>query len=134
MSQSHDLAKKPTNAAPNRLANSNNTPNWAGAVWYVGTFYLVTGTFSVPNITGQMVSSTASALVGIDGGTCTDVILHAGVRFTVTSTGPRYNAWYVWGHDTVNWFDPPVDISPGDVIRLTVSTPWGDETLGLAAV
>ncbi|KAF8435730.1 peptidase A4 family-domain-containing protein [Boletus edulis BED1] len=136
LSLSHDLAKKPTNAAPNRLADSNNTPNWAGAIWNQpnGTFWLVTGTFIVPDITGQMVNSTAYASVGIDGGTCADIMLHAGVRLTVNSTGPSYDAWYMWGNEFANLFDPSVDISPGDTIRLTVGTPGGNETSGYAMI
>ncbi|KAG6381431.1 peptidase G1 [Boletus reticuloceps] len=90
---------------------------------FQGTFHTVTGTFSVPNISGQRVNSSASAVVGIDGGTCADVMLLAGVLFTVTTTGPRYKAWYGWGLNS---------ISPGHVIKLTVGT-WG-ETSGLAAV
>jgi len=116
---------------------SNNThaefsTNWSGAVIETPpsgqTFKSVTGTFTVPTITG---SGAASAWVGIDGDTAQNSILQAGVDFEISGGRTTFTAWTEWfpnfASDISNFA-----ISAGDKITVTVtasSTTAGTATL-----
>ncbi|KAF8128718.1 peptidase G1 [Boletus edulis] len=113
-----DRIEQPPNTASDGVQYSNN---WSGAVWQEngGTFTYVTGTFNVPAPSGQS-GSAASAWVGIDGDTCANAILQAGVDFIVTDNGASYDAWYEWYPDNAYYF-ADFSMSVGDVIRVSVT-------------
>jgi len=95
--------------------------NWAGAVWDsypAGSFYQVTGTFTVP--TPSSPDGSASAWVGIDGDTCGNAILQTGIDFNYQAGSVSYDAWYEWFPDFAFNFNG-ISINSGDVIRLTVT-------------
>ena len=53
-----------------------------------GTFTSVTGTFKVPRPKGP--DGSVSVWVGIDGDTCFDVILQAGIDISFSRKGPSF--------------------------------------------
>ncbi|KAG9313784.1 peptidase A4 family-domain-containing protein [Chiua virens] len=105
--------------------------NWAGALWdeSAATFTSITGTFTVPTLTGP--DGAASAWVGIDGDTCKSAILQTGVDFTIRNGETSYDAWYEWFPDSAYDFSG-INITAGDVMRVTVtasSTTSGNATI-----
>ncbi|KAJ4464535.1 aspergillopepsin-2 heavy chain [Lentinula edodes] len=104
----------------NSIFHEEYSENWAGVFFESPpsgeTYSTVTGTFTVPSISGN---GAASAWVGIDGVTYTDAILQAGLDFTISDGTISYDAWYEWYPDTA--FDiSGFDISEGDSITVTV--------------
>ena len=92
------------------VSNVGYSSNRAGAVWdksdvriiplihghpqsqsfsEQGTFTTVTGTFTVPALSGS--SGAAAAWVGIDGDTCESAILQTGIDFTTTNGKVSYD-------------------------------------------
>ncbi|KAG8991368.1 hypothetical protein FRB94_014603 [Tulasnella sp. JGI-2019a] len=110
-----------------RLTNAFHTEyssNWAGAVYdsAPGSYKVVTATFIIPNpkTTSNQTSGAASAWVGIDGDTCANAILQAGVDFTVTNGAVSYDAWYEWFPDYAYDFSD-IPIAAGNSITITVT-------------
>ncbi|KAF8451939.1 peptidase G1 [Boletus edulis BED1] len=96
-----------------------------------GTFSSITGTFTVPGISGP-IGAGAAAWVGIDGGAC-NMIFEAGVIFNITSTGSQLNkAVWEWYPDPLGAFPDDFTIAAGDIINVTVSAL--NATSGLVAV
>ncbi|KAK1993309.1 peptidase A4 family protein [Colletotrichum falcatum] len=95
--------------------NVDYSSNWAGAV-QIGTGYNhVTGTITVPEVSGSQ-GAAASAWVGIDGDTCQTAILQTGISFYADGT---FDAWYEWIPDYAYSFSS-FGVSVGDQIRMTV--------------
>ncbi|KIY53723.1 hypothetical protein FISHEDRAFT_63270 [Fistulina hepatica ATCC 64428] len=105
------------------------TSNWAGAVLVAdsATYTAVTGTFTVPtpsvpdDASSSNGSYSASAWVGIDGDTCSNAILQAGLDFTIDADlgNVSYDGWYEWYPDYSYDFD--ISFSAGDVVTVTVT-------------
>ncbi|KAJ0122377.1 protease acp1 [Diaporthe amygdali] len=118
--------KIPSDSVLEGITNQTNveySSNWAGAV-LIGTGYTeVTGTVTVPTLTGSSASSTesaGSAWVGIDGDTCDTAILQTGIDWYVDGTSVSYDAWYEWYPDYAYTFSG-ISISAGDSIKMTVT-------------
>lgn len=86
-----------------KVTNATHTDysyNWAGAVQNnpPNTWREVTGTFIVPSVSAPAGESfaAASAWVGIDGDTCVNAILQAGLDFIVEDGYVYYDAWFEW--------------------------------------
>ncbi|KAF8120544.1 peptidase A4 family-domain-containing protein [Boletus edulis] len=126
-----NTAEKHINDAPGGVISW--TEIWAGAQLQQsnGTFSSITGTFTVPGISGPT-GAGAAAWVGIDGGAC-NMIFQAGVMFSITSTGSQLNqAVYEWYPDPARVFPDNFTIAAGDVINVTVSA--SNATSGLVTV
>ncbi|KAJ3711469.1 aspergillopepsin-2 heavy chain [Lentinula guzmanii] len=104
----------------NSTFHEEYSENWAGVFFESPpsgeTYSAVSGTFTVPSISGN---GGASAWVGIDGVTYTDAILQAGVDFTISDGSISYDAWYEWYPDAAYDFTS-FDISEGDSITVSV--------------
>ncbi|KAI3397178.1 hypothetical protein diail_11152 [Diaporthe ilicicola] len=103
-------------------SNAEYSSNWAGAV-LIGTGYTeVTGTVTVPTLTGSSGSteSAGAAWVGIDGDTCGTAILQTGIDWYVEGSSVSYDAWYEWYPDYSYTFSG-ISISAGDSIKMTVT-------------
>ncbi|OLN96029.1 Aspergillopepsin-2-like protein 1 [Colletotrichum chlorophyti] len=107
--------------------NVDYSSNWAGAV-KIGTGYNhVTGTITVPDVSGSP-GAAASAWVGIDGDTCQTAILQTGISFYADGT---FDAWYEWIPDYAYNFSN-FGVSVGDKIRMTVDA--SSKTRGVATL
>ncbi|KZL69532.1 peptidase a4 family protein [Colletotrichum incanum] len=107
--------------------NVEYSSNWAGAV-KIGTGYNhVTGTITVPEVSGAR-GAAASAWVGIDGDTCQTAILQTGISFYADGT---FDAWYEWIPDYAYNFNN-FDVSVGDKIKMTVDA--SSKTKGVATL
>ncbi|KAK2038460.1 peptidase A4 family protein [Colletotrichum somersetense] len=107
--------------------NVDYSSNWAGAV-KIGTGYNhVTGTITVPDVSGSS-GAAASAWVGIDGDTCQTAILQTGISFYADGT---FDAWYEWIPDYAYSFSN-FGVSVGDQIRMTVDA--SSKTKGVATL
>ncbi|KAK2051851.1 peptidase A4 family protein [Colletotrichum caudatum] len=107
--------------------NVDYSSNWAGAV-KIGTGYNhVTGTITVPDVSGSR-GAAASAWVGIDGDTCQTAILQTGVSFYADGT---FDAWYEWIPDYAYSFSG-FGLSVGDQVRMTVDA--SSKTKGVATL
>ncbi|KAG8992573.1 hypothetical protein FRB94_011492 [Tulasnella sp. JGI-2019a] len=110
---------------PGQTATTYSTHNWAGAVWDtypVNSFQAVTGTFVVPNPTlsrGQNWGA-ACAWVGIDGSTCLNAILQAGVDFYNDNGEISYYTWYEW-YPAVSIDFEGVTMAAGHSVAITVT-------------
>jgi len=108
-------------AATNSTFRMRDSNDWAGAAWDSdsgGTFTSVTGTFKVPRPKGP--DGSVSVWVGIDGDTCFDVILQAGIDVSFSHGHPSYKAWSEWfPENSISFHGFP--IHSGDEIRLTVT-------------
>ncbi|KAG8159839.1 hypothetical protein KVR01_010476 [Diaporthe batatas] len=120
-----------------RLTNETNaeySSNWAGAVLISTGFTQVTGTVTVPTLTGSSsssVESAGSAWVGIDGDTCQTAILQTGIDWYVDGSSVSYDAWYEWYPDYAYTFSG-ITISAGDSIKMTVTAT--SKTSGTAVI
>jgi hypothetical protein len=119
----------------------NTTLNSAGAIYVKdnGTFSTVTGTFTVPTLSGALGDS-AAIWVGIDDGTCTSAAFQTGLVTIVDGFGTQvggkaalnhvftfvslFLSWTAWAQ-----FHPKgplnltvINISPGDLVTLTIVT------------
>ncbi|KAF8435736.1 peptidase A4 family-domain-containing protein [Boletus edulis BED1] len=126
--QFHPVGKQANDASDGVAWNEN----WAGAYLQKpnGTFNSITGTFTVPGISGPN-GAGAAAWVGIDGIAC-GVILQAGVIATITSTGPAYAAVWEWYPGPSGAFQGNFTVAAGDNIKVTVSA--SNATSGLATI
>ncbi|KAK1569870.1 peptidase A4 family protein [Colletotrichum navitas] len=97
------------------VKNVEYSSNWAGAVKIGNGYNHVTGTITVPEVSGNN-DDAASAWVGIDGDTCQTAILQTGVSFYGDGT---FDAWYEWIPDYAYSFSN-FDVSVGDQIQMTV--------------
>ncbi|KAF9236339.1 peptidase A4 family-domain-containing protein [Melanogaster broomeanus] len=90
--------------------------NWAGAVvnGANGTFTSVTGTFTLPTLSGG--DGAASAWVGIDGDICGNAILQTGIDFVISSGVVSYEVVPRLRYDFSG-----ISLAAGDVIKLTVT-------------
>jgi len=100
---------------------SNNTfidydDNWAGAVLVSTGFTSVTGTITVPKVSGSS-SAAGAAWVGIDGDTCSSAILQTGIDWYGDGT---YDAWYEW-YPLDSFTFSGITINQGDSIKMTVT-------------
>lgn len=101
--RANDRKSQPKIKSESSIVETNSTfheeysENWAGVFFESPpsgeTYSTVTGTFTVPSISGN---GAASAWVGIDGVTYTDAILQAGLNFTISDGTISYDAWYEW--------------------------------------
>ncbi|KAK1688947.1 peptidase A4 family protein [Colletotrichum godetiae] len=109
------------------VKNVDYSSNWAGAV-KIGTGYNhVTGTITVPEVSGSS-GAAASAWVGIDGDTCQTAILQTGISFYADGT---FDAWYEWIPDYAYSFSG-FSVSVGDSIKMTVDA--SSKTKGVATL
>ncbi|EFQ27406.1 peptidase A4 family protein [Colletotrichum graminicola] len=109
------------------VKNAHYSSNWSGAVQIGNGYNHVTGTITVPEVSGNS-GDAASAWVGIDGDTCETAILQTGISLYADGT---FDAWYEWIPDNAYSFDN-FDVSVGDQIQMTVdasSTKKGVATL-----
>ena len=107
--------------------DSATSGNWAGAVQVGSGYTSVTGTITVPQVSGNS-QDAASAWVGIDGDTCQTAILQTGVSFYADGS---FDAWYEWIPDYAYSFDN-FGVNVGDQIKMSVdasSTSTGTATL-----
>ncbi|GLA14509.1 hypothetical protein AnigIFM62618_000891 [Aspergillus niger] len=124
-------------ASTKNQTNVEYSSNWSGAVLVeppsaAATYTAVTGTFTVPEPTGNSGGSqAASAWVGIDGDTYGNAILQTGVDFTVTDGEASFDAWYEWYPDYAYDFSG-IDISAGDEIVAIVES--YTSTTGIAII
>ncbi|KAK1980084.1 peptidase A4 family protein [Colletotrichum cereale] len=107
--------------------NVDYSSNWAGAVKIGSGYNHVTGTITVPEVSGAR-GAAASAWVGIDGDTCQTAILQTGISFYADGT---FDAWYEWIPDYAYSFSN-FDVSVGDKIRMTVDA--SSKTKGVATL
>ncbi|GKT43510.1 aspergillopepsin-2 [Colletotrichum spaethianum] len=107
--------------------NDEYSSNWAGAVKIGSGYNHVTGTITVPEVSG-VEGAAASAWVGIDGDTCQTAILQTGISFYSDGT---FDAWYEWIPDYAYNFNN-FDVSVGDQIRMTVDA--SSKTKGVATL
>lgn len=96
-------------------ARAAGDSNWGGAVQEGNGWTYVTGTATVPSITGQSSEAGAAGWVGIDGDSCQNAILQTG--FAAFGDG-SLEAWYEWFPEPSFTYD--LDISAGDQLRMTV--------------
>ncbi|EGR44169.1 uncharacterized protein TRIREDRAFT_70927 [Trichoderma reesei QM6a] len=75
---------------------------------------------------------TVAAWVGIDGDTASKAILQTGVDLTIEGGQVYYEPWYEWWPDHSYTFSENLAISPGDVIKATVSAT--SSTSGFATI
>ncbi|OTA04887.1 hypothetical protein A9Z42_0054780 [Trichoderma parareesei] len=103
---------------------------WSGAVIDSPpegeTFNSVSANFVIPKPSiprGSPVNNyyTVAAWVGIDGDTASKAILQTGVDLTIEGGRVYYEPWYEWWPDHSYTFSENLAISPGDVIKATVS-------------
>ncbi|KAL7809057.1 putative aspergillopepsin [Trichoderma gracile] len=103
---------------------------WSGAVIHSPpegeTFNSVSASFVIPkpSIPGESPVNdyyTVAAWVGIDGDTASNAILQTGVDLTISGGRVYYEPWYEWWPDHSYIFPEYLSISPGDVIKATVS-------------
>lgn len=84
---------------PAGKTNAEYSDNWAGAVYdsASGTYSAVSATFIVPDPSAGsgLLSSSASAWVGIDGDTCENAILQTGVDFNWDAGLVSYDGAYI---------------------------------------
>lgn len=109
-------------SAATNVSNIVYSSNWAGAVWDTypsGSFYKVTGTFTVPTPTAP--NGCASIWVGIDGATCQTAILQTGIDFCYNNGAITYDTWWEWFPYVAYEYGAPIAIAPGNVIRVTVT-------------
>ncbi|OAA54390.1 proteinase aspergillopepsin II [Cordyceps fumosorosea ARSEF 2679] len=106
------------------VARQHGDSPWGGAVQEGQGWTMVTGTATVPTVSGQDPNAGAAVWVGIDGYSCQTSILQTG--FTVWGDG-RIETWYEWYPEQS--YDYPVDLSvqPGHQLRMTV---YADGTNG----
>lgn len=105
-------------AAPQEAAPTNHVSrNWAGYVADNGTYTGVSGTWTVPEVSGDM-SGADATWVGIGGVTSHDLI-QVGTQATVEENGRvSYEAFWETLPDISQPFS--MDINPGDAISATV--------------
>ncbi|TFB01908.1 hypothetical protein CCMA1212_006342 [Trichoderma ghanense] len=90
------------------------------------TFNSVSASFVVPKPSipaGSPVEDfyTVAVWVGIDGDTFQNAILQTGVDLTIAGGRVYYEPWYEWWPDHSSTFAEHLAISPGDVVKATVS-------------
>jgi hypothetical protein len=73
----------------------------------------------LPSGADSFTSYCASAWVGIDGDTCSTVILQSGLDFCVQGNSTSYSAWYEWYPDYAHDFSN-IQISAGNVVNVSV--------------
>ncbi|CEJ81589.1 hypothetical protein VHEMI01709 [[Torrubiella] hemipterigena] len=99
--------------------------NWSGIVQKGTGLNHITGTFTVPSVTGPD-GSGASFWVGIDGTNGCNSLMQAGI--TADAGGSTY-AWYEWYSEPA--YNYNLAVKAGDVVRVTVdatSTTTGTTT------
>lgn len=105
------------------------TQPWAGAVDEDRGWNFVTGTITVPNISGQNPSSAVAIWVGIDGLSCQNAILQTGLTFYGDGT---IDNWFEWWPIQPQRYSQRFSARPGDKVRMTVNA-WsynsGNSTL-----
>jgi hypothetical protein len=118
--------------AETRNSTHATSTNWSGSVIESPpsgqTFKSVTGTFTVPTISG---SGAASAWVGIDGDTAQNSILQAGVDFEISGGRTTFAAWTEWFPNFANDING-FTVRQGDSITVTVTAT--STTAGTAAL
>ncbi|KAL6861933.1 concanavalin A-like lectin/glucanase [Trichoderma novae-zelandiae] len=116
-------------------------PSWSGAVIHSPpegeTFNSVSASFVVPKPSipaGSPVEGfySVAVWVGIDGSTSQNAILQTGVDLTIAGGQVYYEPWYEWWPDHSYTFSEHLAISPGDVVKVTVSAT--SSTSGFAIV
>jgi len=119
------------NLAISSTAQEDYSTNWAGAVLEGpnGTYTLVRGTFVVPTLSSP--DGSATAWVGIDGGSCSGGLWRTGIDMTHSNGAVSYDAWYQWYPDVAYYFND-VTIKTGDTVRLIITA--DSNTSGLAVV
>ena len=97
---------------------------WGGAVQEGQGWTYVTGTATVPSISGQDPNAGAAVWVGIDGYSCQSAILQTG--FTLWGDG-RIETWYEWYPQPSYDYTTDLGVQPGHQLRMTV---YADGTSG----
>jgi hypothetical protein len=106
----------PLPVAPTGTDQSNN---WSGYAATGGTFTAVSGTWTVPQVTGTETFAGDATWVGI-GGVHTRDLIQAGTDATVLSPGRvRYSAWIETLPQPAR--PVPLAVSPGDSITVSVT-------------
>ncbi|PTB62293.1 concanavalin A-like lectin/glucanase [Trichoderma citrinoviride] len=108
----------------------NYSTVWSGAVIHSPPenelFNSVSASFVIPKPsipTGSPNEDfyTVAVWVGIDGDTSQNAILQTGVDLTIANGQVYYEPWYEWWPDHSSTFPEHLSISPGDVVKATVS-------------
>jgi hypothetical protein len=95
--------------------------NWSGYVASGGTFTAVSGTWTVPAVSGSAAGTSPRAdatWVGIGGATTTDLV-QAGTQATVQGGVVQYSAWVETLPQPSR--DVPLAIKPGDTVTVTLT-------------
>lgn len=105
--------------------NQNTSHNWSGYAATGGTFTSVSGTWTIPQFSGEGPSGVDAAWVGIGGVRSRDLI-QAGTQQTVSGSGrTQYTAWI----EMLPRASRPVNlpVHPGDSITVTISEKSQDQ-------
>ncbi|TQV95583.1 peptidase A4 family protein [Cordyceps javanica] len=105
---------RPLNKDTSKRAGGDS--NWGGAVQEGQGWTHVTGTVTVPDVSGQDAQAGAAGWVGIDGSRCRTGLLQTG--FAVFGDG-HIEAWYEWYPEPSYTYDG-LTVSAGDELRLSV--------------
>lgn len=95
---------------------SDDSP-WGGAVQEGQGWTYVTGTATVPLVSGQDPNAGAAVWVGIDGYLCQRAILQTG--FTLWGDG-RVETWFEWYPQPSYDYTDDLDVQPGHQLRMAV--------------
>lgn len=112
---------------PSKTSANQESSNWSGAVQNSSGFTKVTGTMTVPSVSGGS-NTGACAWVGIDGDSCQQALLQTGLFFYGDGT---FEAFYEWIPDSASFWDN-FGVSVGDSVQYTVdatSTSTGTATV-----
>lgn len=114
--------------SPALAANDvSNSSNWAGYVSTGGKFTSVSGTWTVPLISGAPRGSADTIWVGI-GGVKTNDLIQAGTQAATDSSGQTtYKAWYEMLPQTIRIL--PVSVSANDSVTVSVAWQSGSQWL-----
>ncbi|CEJ92809.1 hypothetical protein VHEMI08439 [[Torrubiella] hemipterigena] len=117
------VSRAPSSRVNQRIPNPNKSiaspndysSNWSGAVQNASGITKITGTMTVPSVSGGSQYG-ACAWVGIDGDSCQSALLQTGLFFYGDGT---FQAFYEWIPDNASFWDN-FGISVGDQVRFTV--------------
>lgn len=110
----------PVNGNGRRSTDMTVQQPWGGAVQKSTGWTSVTGTTIIPSVAaGQNKTAAASAWVGIDGASCSKVILQTGVTLHGDGTAA---AWYEWYPALPTFYtSTQFAVKSGDKVRMTVT-------------
>jgi hypothetical protein len=109
----------PGRPQPNGVTGTEQSSNWSGYVATGGTFTAVSGTWTVPQVSGTQPGAGDATWVGIGGERSRDLI-QAGTDATVLGAGRvRYSAWIETLPQAAQTV--PLTVSPGDTVTVSLT-------------